>query len=100
MVYSLLKMPKINFEYFAIILFSLSITAFCSVHLLGFSEYVSFFNVLYNNLLKNKTDVNKCSAKHVVFETSVNVNNISENNIMCSLKNASILRNQHFHTKI
>lgn len=59
-----------------------------------------FFNVLYNNLLKNKTDVNKCSAEHVVFETRVNVNNISENNIMCSLKNASILRNQHFHTKI
>lgn len=39
---------------------------------------------LYNNLLEKKTDVNKCSAKHVLFEASVNVNNISENNIMCS----------------
>lgn len=35
---------------------------------------------------KLKKNVNKCSAKHVLFEASVDVNNISENNIMCSLK--------------
>lgn len=34
--------------------------------------------MFYEIKLTKKTDINKCSAKHIVFETSVNVNNVSE----------------------
>lgn len=50
------------------------------------------FLMFNNSILKNKTDVKKCSAKVLIFETSVHVNNISENNIMCYLKNSSVLK--------
>lgn len=71
-------MPKINFEYHTIILFSLFITVFCLRHFIRVFRICKIFKMFYRIKLKKKTDVNKCSAKHVVFEASVNVNNIPE----------------------
>lgn len=51
-------------------------------------------------LKKKKTDVSKCSAKQVLFETSVNVNNISEKT-PCVLKkffSCQNLENQVFQS--
>lgn len=51
--------------------------------------------MLYKIKLTKKTDINTCSAKHTVFETTVNVNNVSQSVLLKML----VLKNQHFHTK-
>lgn len=51
--------------------------------------------MFYRIKLTKKTDISQCSAKYIVFEASVNVNNVSESVLLKIL----VLKSQHFHTK-